>query len=70
MYYDISILSLYAEGNIDIETYSDVDIKFQSSPSMQRETLHNYIQSELQAISILSLYAEGDERSSSQGGQA
>ena len=56
----ISILSLYAEGDIEDFVPSDMHYKFQSSPSMQRETnIRGFRFSDLD-ISILSLYAEGD----------
>ena len=79
----ISILSLYAEGDLyhlsdymspynfnplplcrgrHISTVNAVfDNRFQSSPSMQRETVGGWdVLIDLIKISILSLYAEGD----------
>ena len=58
----ISILSLYAEGDLLSFRLQQTCWLFQSSPSMQRETrtdLYNTVRPF--SISILSLYAEGDK---------
>ena len=57
----ISILSLYAEGDFWLFlSGSCAGRKFQSSPSMQRETQQYADTIKSSNISILSLYAEGD----------
>ena len=56
----ISILSLYAEGDMQMRIISLSQTKFQSSPSMQRETIDDVELGAWKIISILSLYAEGD----------
>ena len=56
----ISILSLYAEGDPRVICNVISIKKFQSSPSMQRETSSDPIKLLKNVISILSLYAEGD----------
>ena len=59
---EISILSLYAEGDMCKGLQREGSRSFQSSPSMQRETCFAVASSIFSTISILSLYAEGDER--------
>ena len=44
------------------EQFNHLTLRFQSSPSMQRETVVNLLSLYNTAISILSLYAEGDGR--------
>ena len=58
--YFISILSLYTEGDAKSVGMVAVILLFQSSPSIQRETLRDHGRGLPLEISILSLYTEGD----------
>ena len=57
---EISIHSLYAEGDYILILYISLFLQFQSTPSMQRETQLFHFHRSLFVISIHSLYAEGD----------
>ena len=59
-FYVISILSLYAEGDVVSCPFLPVPFLFQSSPSIQRETELTEPTMISRFISILSLYTEGD----------
>ncbi len=58
--HDISILSLYTEGDRGFAGIGTIEISFQSSPSIQRETPEAGKLHPGDGISILSLYTEGD----------
>ena len=59
---NISILSLYTEGDGMLSSINSNFTGFQSSPSIQRETTKGAYADDFYVISILSLYTEGDQR--------
>ena len=60
MLYNISIHSLYAEGDGAEKAEDEATKEFQSTPSTQRETQNWQRKDAELKISIHSLYAEGD----------